>query len=387
MRFKKSQVTLFAIIGVVLVLVIGLVFYLKTSAAKKPGGPGGDTPGKIKIQLQPIEDYVVQCLNKVTKEGLVLLGRQGGYLYRSQGGIQIDFRDVFEGEIFVNYPSDGYKVAYGIYPLRQNVGTYRFNAPEYPWTEFPSDGAGGKTFEGVFGVSELQDITKLEQNLKAYIENNLKECIDWSVLNDYEVNEGNIDASIEIAKKDLSVNLEYPLTIKQKSTGDTTTMQEFFTRQDVRLREIYSVVRYLIERDVTDIKFSIGNDAVLKDGLSIEVVRDVYEQDDIVIVKDTESLIDNKPYEFVFARHNRMPALHYISMAALHLPAGHTITADDLVAGGIASLKANDPDEDTYTFSIEPAVPRILNLPSIDFKIKVNDGEFEDYQTVTVSRT
>ena len=387
MRFKKSQVTLFAIIGVVLVLVIGFVFYLKTSSVKRQIDPGKTVAPKVKIQLQPIEDYVVQCLNKVTKEGLVLLGKQGGYLYRSQGGSQIDFRDVFEGEVFVNYPAGGYKVAYGIHPLRQNVGKYSFSAPEYPWAEFPSDGAGGETFEGVFGVSELQDITKLEQHLETYIENNMKECIDWSVLKDYEVDGGNIEANLEIAKKDISVNLIYPLTIKQKSTGDATAMEEFFTRQEGRLREIYDSVRYLIDRDIKNVNFDIEHDAVLKDGLSIEVVREVYEQDDIIIVKDGESLIDDKPYEFVFARSNRMPALYYISMAAVHLPAGHTITADDLVVGGMTGLKANDPDEDTYTFSIEPAVPRILNLPNIDFKIKVNDGEFEDYQTVTVART
>ena len=387
MRFKKSQVTLFAIIGVVLVLVIGFVFYLKTSSVKRQIDPGKTVAPKVKIQLQPIEDYVVQCLNKVTKEGLVLLGKQGGYLYRSQGGSQIDFRDVFEGEVFVNYPVDGYKVAYGIRPLRQDVGEYRFSAPEYPWIEFPSDGMGGENFEGVFGVSKLQDITKLEQHMEAYIENNLKECIDWSVLKDYEVNGGILNAKLEIAKKDVSVNLIYPLTVKQKSTGDSTTMQAFFTRQEIRLREIYDAARYLIDRDIKNINFDIGNDAILKDGLSIEVIRDVYEQDDIVIVKDGESLIDDKPYEFVFARRNRMPALHHIILNTVHLPAGHTITAEDLVAGGMTGLKANDPDEDSYTFSIEPAVPRILNLPSIDFKIKVNDGTFEDYQTVTVART
>lgn len=384
MKFKKSQITLFVITGVVLVIIISFVFYLRTSAANKQGSSGKTTTQKMKLQLQPIEDYIVQCLNKVTKEGLVLLGRQGGYLYRSQGGLQIDFRDAFEGEIFVNYPAGSeYKVPYGIYPLRQNIGKYRFSSPEYPWDEYPSDGTGGETFEGLFGIGSLQDINKLEQHMEFYIENNMKNCADWKVFAGYEITEGEADAEFEIAKKDVSVRLLYPLIILQKSTGDTTTMEEFFARQDIQLKEIYAAADYLIAEDTTDIQFDIGNDAGLRDGLSVEVMRDVYGQDDVIIVKDEKSLINNEPYEFVFARHNRIPALHPISPTSITGDYLDEITAEDLIPGGIGGLEADDPDEDTRTlsFSIEPSVPKTLMITR-DFKIKVTDAELEDYQTV-----
>jgi len=392
MRFKKSQITLFVIAGVVLVIIVSFVFYLRTSAASKQGDSGKTTTQKMKLQLQPIEDYIVQCLNKVTKEGLVLLGRQAGYLYRSQGGLQIDFRNTFEGEIFVNYPAGSeYKVPYGIHPLRQNLGKYRFNSPEYPWDKYPSDGAGGETFEGLFGIGSLQDITKLEQHMEFYIENNMKNCADWNIFMEYEITEGELDADFEIAKNDVSVRLLYPLIIKQKSTGDATTMEEFFAGQDVKLREIYVAVEHLIGEDITDINFDIGNDAGLRDGLSVEVIRDVYGQDDVIIVKDEKSLINNEPYEFVFARYNRMPALHYISPTSITRPYLSPITDYDLIPGilgGMASLEADDPDEDkaSLSFSIDPSVPKTLMVDR-GFKIKVTDGELEDYQTITVVKT
>ena len=390
MRFKKSQITLFVIAGVVLIIIVSFVFYLRTSAVSKQGDSGKTTTQKMKLQLQPIEDYIVQCLNKVTKEGLVLLGRQAGYLYRSQGGLQIDFRDVFKGEIFINYPAGSeYKVPYGIHPLMQNIGKYRFGSPAYPWDEYPSDGAGGETFEGVFGIGSLQDINKLKQHMEFYIENNMKNCADWDIFVEYEITEGELDADFEIAKKDVSVRLAYPLIIKQKSTGDTTTMEEFFARQDVNIKEIYAAVDYLIEEDVTDIKFDIGNDASLRDGLSVEVIKDVYGQDDVIIVKDEKSLINNEPYEFVFARRNRMPALHYITPDSIPMTGGSIIKEDDLILGGMAALEADDPDEDgaSISFSIYPSVPRRLLLSERPFDIKVTDGELEDYQTVTVVRT
>ena len=388
MRFRKSQVTLFIIIGLVLVLIIGFVFYLKTSAAKKQESSEKTITQKTKLQLQPMKDYVIQCMNKVTKEGLVLLGRQGGYLYRSQGGVQIDFRDVFEGEVFVNYPSSGgNKVPYGIHPLRQNIGIYRFSSPEYPWGGYPSDGAGGETFEGVFGMNGLQDINRLEQHMEFYIENNMKNCVDWNIFMEYEVTEGSLNATFEIAKKDVSARLTYPLTIRQKSTGDISKMEEFFSKQDIKLKEIYAAVDYLIEGDITDINFNIGNDAVLRDGLSVEVMKDVYGHDDIIIVKDEKSLINNEQYEFVFARHNRMPALHDISPDEITRDDQHTITVDDLVPGGLANLETNDPDEDEVNpLPIDPNVPKTLNMPSKKFYIKVTDGELEDYDIVTVKR-
>jgi len=60
MRFKKSQITLFVIAGVVLIIIVSFVFYLRTSAVSKQGDSGKTTTQKMKLQLQPIEDYIVQ---------------------------------------------------------------------------------------------------------------------------------------------------------------------------------------------------------------------------------------------------------------------------------------------------------------------------------------
>lgn len=404
MKKRKSQITLFIILGLLLFFIIGFLFYLTKYVAKKQTGYETTKTQKIKTELQPIENYVTQCLDKVTKEGLVLLGKQGGYLYTSQGGTLIDFMPVDEGSFFVNY--DNHRVSYGIYPLRFDIWPYYSNAPEYPWEDFPSDGAGSDTFVGLFGISNLPPINSsfgansIKSQLELYIKNNIKGCIDLGVSDfeeqGYEITENKLSVNLGIAKEDLTVRLTYPLTIKNKITDDTTSINDFFVREKVRLEKIHDFTYNIINNDITDIKFNISKAS--GDGFSVQVIRDVYDKDDVIIVRDLNSLINNKPYEFVFARHNRMPALYYLYPTSIDIPcifpcSAPIITNDTLnIPGDISNLKAIDPDEDTLTFSIEsvpprtPPLPTDLNIPTIKFYIKVADGELEDYQIITVNR-
>jgi len=395
MSNKKSQITLFIIIAIVLFSIIGFFFYLTKYTAKKQTSYETTKTKKIQLELQPIENYVTQCLDKTLKEGLVLLGKQGGYLYKSQGGPLIDYREDDEGLFFVDY--NNHKVSYDIYPLRFNMLPYYAKAPSYPWITFPytDETKSQNTSEGLFGISNLPPINSsfgansIKSQLELYIKNNIKKCVDWGVFEEqgYEFNESTLDVDLTITKEDLVVHLIYPLTINNKITGGTTTIQDFFVREKIRLGKIYDFLHDIINKEITDIQFDVGT--VSEDGLYVEAIRSVFRKDDIIVVTDEDSLINKMHYKFVFARRNRMPALHYITPTTITLPDLYNITADTLIPGYPSSLKVTDPDEDIIpfdSFSIEPPVPKTLRLPKIDFHIKVTDGKSEDYQVVTVLR-
>lgn len=391
MKEKKSQITLFIILGFVLLVVIGLFLYLSKYVDKQTSHEATETQ-KIKAELQPIENYVTQCLDMVTKQGLEKLSSQGGYLYKSQGGPLIDYKDADEGLFFVNH--NGYRVSYGISPLGSDTGGYYSKAPNYPWETFPYPSAtnNDEIFEGLFGENKLPFIyfgpNSIKSQLEIYIKNNIKECIDWGVFEDtYEITENDLNVNLQIAKEDVDVLLTYPLIIKNKATGDTTAMQNFFVREDIRLQKMYNFVNNLINNDVMYMGFDISTASI--SGFHVQVKEDVYDKDDIIIVRDANSLINKEPYKFVFARHNRMPALYYVHRTEMTRPNGYEIKDIDLIPGGISSLKAIDPDEDklnSSSYLIEPSVPRELYRDRIDFRIKVTDGGLEDYQTVTVLR-
>ena len=78
-----------------------------------------------------------------------------------------------------------------------------------------------------------------------------------------------------------------------------------------------------------------------------------------VIITDEKILINGKPYEYIFSRRNRAPALHYIRNNVLQFEHGFTIKEPDLLQ---EKLKAEDPDEDSLEFNIKPPLPKLLKL-------------------------
>ena len=72
------------------------------------------------------------------------------------------------------------------------------------------------------------------------------------------------------------------------------------------------------------------------------------------------------------------------STGNLNFPDGYVINLTNLI--GNSKLMAEDPDEDNLTFTITPKLPKKLDIPQINFKIEVSDGQLSDYQIITVNR-
>lgn len=68
----------------------------------------------------------------------------------------------------------------------------------------------------------------------------------------------------------------------------------------------------------------------------------------------------------------------------MNFPDGYIINLTDLI--GNSKLKAEDPDEDNLTFTITPKLPKKLDIPQINFRIEVSDGQLSDYRVITVNR-
>ena len=72
--FKKSQVTIFIVIGVVLVAVIGFLYMGSTTKSIEPEFDAN-------AEIIPLKTYVESCLKRVLEEGVDLLSVQGGCYY------------------------------------------------------------------------------------------------------------------------------------------------------------------------------------------------------------------------------------------------------------------------------------------------------------------
>ena len=150
---RKSQITMLMIIGLVLFIIVSLVLYLSKSAVKKQSQQNIKKIQETAIDTSSIKEFVQKCLDKLAKDALVLLGRQGGYIYASQGGPLVDHQATDEGLFFVKY--NNLNVAYNILAPRFAVPPYSSEIPDYPWPTFPyrTAASNAEVFEGFFGIS------------------------------------------------------------------------------------------------------------------------------------------------------------------------------------------------------------------------------------------
>ncbi len=403
MKKMKSQVTMLMIVGLVILITISLVLYLFKSTVKKQDQQTIKNSQEASLDSQSIKSLVTNCISNLAKDAVVLLGKQGGYIYQSQGGTLADYDDTFEGIFFLRYGNN--KVSYNVYPIPRafESGIYSAKIPDYPWQTFPyeTESGGQELFEGpVFGFSVMPQLYfdqaphSIEAQLEAFIDNKIQSCVNIGLFETqgYEVEISGSKTEVTIGRSDVGINSEIPLMVTNMATKQTFKFNTFSTRLDIRLGGIYSYVKGLIDKDTTNIAFNISRaqnniDLIIVTKIELENLRD-----DLIKIIDEKSLVNGRPYEYIFARKNRNPALHYRIQNNFDFEAGHIITGEELLAG--IQLKAEDPDEDSLEFKIyqselgetEAEFPITLDYPDITFRIEVSDGELSDYQLVTVDR-
>ncbi len=393
-KLLKSQVTMMIIVGLVLFILVGIVFYISKSTVKKTTQQEVKTTQGTALDTQPIKEFVSKCQDKLAKEAVTIIGKQGGYIYKSQGGDLIDYSGGDQGIFFIMH--DGNKVAYNIkQPPIYSVAPFSSVPPDYPWISFPYKNAqsNDQAFDGIFGLSNMpplnisQGPNSIQSQIESYIDNKMESCADLSSFTNegYEISVNKSKTTVTIASSDVRIKTSMPIKIVNKAAGEQTYIDTFSTTVNARLSDMYYFVKDIISKDVGNIKFNldVGND---KNSFRINALDNIFLKDDIVIITDDKSQISGKQFEYRFARRNRAPALYYIRPGYLRLLEDTQITQDILLSG--LDLKAEDPDEDPITsssFTISPPLPMTPDYPQrLSFRVEVTDGQLLDHQIITV---
>ncbi|MDD5087078.1 MAG: hypothetical protein PHV16_04985, partial [Candidatus Nanoarchaeia archaeon] len=237
---KRGQVTVYIILGIIMIFSVAIYFYLKSSSYQQISEEGIIKAQKIPKEALPVTNYVTTQLDEATKKGLYLIGRQGGYIYESQGGIIPDPSKFITYDTSTPTYEDKHKVSYCIETQNERIINYYFpDPPYYPWAfyPYPNDVNIGRkeVFSGVsFGKSNLPylegPIPSIQAQMEYYILDYLEKNIDFSMFNEqgFDINEGAMNVSFKITNNDVFSILEYPLEIKKKSIGMTTNITYFY---------------------------------------------------------------------------------------------------------------------------------------------------------------
>ena len=223
---KKAQITTFIIIGVVLLIIVGLIYFLRP------------VPEEIIVppEAQPVKLFIDECLEGVSNTGIRLIARQGGYFVKD------DALNFEEGTI-----------AYG-YASKESV---------------------------------LVSITEIEEQLARYTAATLRECIDLEVFEEqgYSFKESEISAKAEILDNKVLFEIRYPLEI---TLGDSRTeLNRFAAEVNLPLGRMHSTALEIIMMILEDPEY-INTDALADMGYQVNIIP-VSFNDMVYSIKDKET--------------------------------------------------------------------------------------------------
>jgi hypothetical protein len=232
---KRGQITLFIIIGLILLVSISIVIYLTTQKITKPIEAAVIVPEDI----QPVYDYIDSCAKNIAHEGLGLLGLQGGF---------IQLPGIIERTPTAYIPIDS--------------ANY-FKVPLWYYE----------------GEDRTPSLGYMEREISRHLNSNMKDCTgDFEPFKDrYVIKEaGNISTRTTIADNEVIVRINWPLDLV--AADRTTRIPDFVVRMPVKLKQMWELAnatmaseneKSFFENATIDL-MAADSENIPLDGLSIE---------------------------------------------------------------------------------------------------------------------
>src|SRR3989344_444713 len=310
---KRGQITIFLVIGIVILLLAALFFYIFGQIKEAPLEVEAKEAQKIPGVRGTLQSYDENCIQETLDPAIYLLAIQGGVIYPDE-----------DGKILLT--------DYGIV--------------NYAW------------LNGVNGLSR----EKMEQDLAAYLENHIDLCLgtfetfekqNILVSPDYELIEG------KVTIKDTSVNAELQLPVKITLPNNDTVDVETFSA------EVKSSLGKTIKA-VEELPFPNLNPSQL---LDLPYQPMIFPYDESVFIYSITEKSGEAPLTFMFAVRNDFPDNQ---PPLLHFIADKTFRIGDQWQ---ETFSAEDPNHDSLTFSSDSDIFPVNEDGSID--VPVNQlGEF-----------
>lgn len=231
---KRGQVTVFIIIGILILFVFaGVLYVTKTATKEELVAEGQPVIAAVPQEFQPLQTFTEDCLAEVGRRGLLVLGQQGGYIYPD-----------LAGEYSADNPTDADGV--DLEPIKVPYWHYNALPNQNPQISYSSK-------QPVLYAKEDPELS-IEAQLSRFTEENIAEC-----LNDYEaftaggftVEAPALDESSPAAKEiqvtvaDQSVNFWLKMDLKATKGEAQTEMSQFYVPVPVRLKEMYNAAAEL----------------------------------------------------------------------------------------------------------------------------------------------
>lgn len=203
---KRGQITIFIIIGLIILLSAAVVMYFYQQRVTAPIKKTVAVPEDVK----QIYDYVTECTSQISKEGLIMMGTQGGF---------IEVPQIIARNYNAHIPGD--PAGFTKTPLWYYEGEDRTPSLEY-----------------------------MQKTLAQHVKNNLPECINnfEAFKQRYKVTQkSEILPVVSFTDEETIILLKWSLEIE--TPDRTTDLTEFVTSHAVKIKKMYELAKKTMEEE------------------------------------------------------------------------------------------------------------------------------------------
>jgi len=238
---RKAQITVFIILGIIIVLSVGIYSYMRTT---------GISPTQIfQPKAPPVVQFIDACIEKTATDALTIMGSQGGYI-----SIPLD--------IALNPTRN----------LNLIPGVGGAVSPKVPFWYFDAQ-------------TQVPGIGFMELQTENYINDNLGFCLrNFSEMRDeYIITEkSGYSSDVVFTDSEVVVGLDYKVDIQPRGSEEVTEQDKFIVRLDVPIKRMHQLAVELLEAEnrqtffenlTVDMMASHPDDEIPFTGLSFDCVR------------------------------------------------------------------------------------------------------------------
>ena len=194
---KKGQVTIFIVIGAIILIVSGIIFFYKFYWQKANFEQQQEALANIPSQFLPVETIVQSCFEDTAEQAVKHVALHGGY-FNPKPAMTVIINDTAELSEFLEAPGEGEEHLFEVFDNRKiSVGYWYFK-----------------------GQGRIPPLRFIESQISFYVKEYLSLCLGDLVLTNtnfiYNYENINISAETRITNKDVVIKLHYPLGVSSK---------------------------------------------------------------------------------------------------------------------------------------------------------------------------
>ncbi len=244
---KRSQITIFIIVGIIILFSTALVFYIKGQIVGAEIPTFSPITEEVPVEFQPIQTYVTDCITQVGTRAIQNIGAQGGW-------VSLDNMTLNGGEMFVDFD---------IAPTRSELVSVLGSKVPY-WWYMKSDNLCESNCEFASkrpemysgerdGAKRAPNDQSIEAQIDRYVNLNLRRCLnkfERFTQQGFDIKEGTgeLITTTTIADQDVVISLYYPLDMAKGDSKKQTS--RYFSRINVNLRDIYNLAEEITNAEI-----------------------------------------------------------------------------------------------------------------------------------------